>query len=173
MEEIVSDPKSRKELEQAVITEESGHVFLDGFYFSESSFSPSTFPVVFFNWEYFKKRDEKRGEPVVFYFPRQSFEKMEIIGEKFEREATVDAKTNSLVNYVFAAIYAEQLASGETRKNLSAPELKSLNGLGLIVNRRSALDGTYAYFRDMYGSQNPATHFVEIVLKNSNRINRR
>ena len=135
-----------------------------GFYRDEGSDPfPSTFPVLHFYSASFEKRDE----PIVFYFDRSAFEKrMENERVDAKRQIDVSSQTNSLASYMFATIYAEQLAHGEKAGKLSAAEMKLLNERGLIVNRRSALIETHEYFRQMSG-QSPETQFVEIVLKNS------
>ena len=105
---------------------------------------------------------------VIFYFPKSVFEKRRLYEAGVLRKSVeISSQTNSLVSYMFAKIYAEQLAHGEPTGKLSAAEMKSLNGLGAIVNRRSALSETYEYFRQMTGQNSPETIFVDMVLKNS------
>ena len=171
LEKIVADPKARQELERAIMGEEGGHVHLDMWdIINGEGPSPTTFPVGFLNFEFYGNRDN----PVVFYFRRSAFEKRKV----FENDdvnffsgklADITPQTNSLASYMFAKIYAEQLADGKLAGRLSAAELKSLYELGAIVDRRSALIETYDYFWQMTGIQSPESKYVGIVLSNSNR----
>ena len=164
LENIVADPKSRKELERAIMGEEGGHVHLDMLdIINGEGPSPTTFPVGFLNYEFYRNRDNH----IVFYFGRSAFEKR-IVFANYTDGKTIDIspQTNSLASYMFAKIYAEQLAHGELAGKRSAAEMKSLKDFGFIVDRRSALVETHEYFRQMMNNS-PEFRFVEIVLKNS------
>ena len=169
LEKIVADPKSRRELERAIMGEEGGHVHLDMLdIINGEGPSPTTFPVGFLNYEFYRNRDN----PVVFYFRRSAFEKRTVFESGYPKNlqdvklVNISPQTNSLASYMFAKIYAEQLAHGELAGKRSAAEMKSLHDHGLIVDRRSALIETHEYFRQMM-NQSPEFRFVEIVLKNS------
>ena len=165
LEKIVVEPKSRNNLHKAIIAEERGRVRIDALDIRLGQGPlPSTFPVLFFNFEFYGKK----GEPVIFYFPKSAFEKRSLYeAGDITKSEEISSQTNSLVSYMFAKIYAEQLAYGEPTGKLSAAEIKSLNDIGAIVNRRSALIETHEYFRQMTGQNSPEAIFVGMVLKNS------
>ena len=177
LRKALSDSKKRNELEERVIAVEIGLVRINlsvEVHYAQR-IEPLAFPVVFFSYMIPQESWMRNNMKLPFYFGRLSFENIVLNDGKkptdiLQPMVMVSSQTNSLVNYIYAAIYAQQIANSEPIKSLSAAELKNLRDIGLVVDRHSVLEETYIYFKNMYGSQNPATHFVEIVLKNNRRL---
>ena len=171
LRKIVSDPKKKKELEEMVADFEKS-IVRSNWILTDYALRPKplALPVMLFG-HMVPRLDDMTKIKVPFYFSTLSFDGTGYLDEKstlylYGHWVNVSPQTNSLVNYVYASVYAQQLAFSYNVKISSAAELKALRERDEIIGSHSALEETRFYFMNMCGSQNPATHFVDMVLKN-------
>ena len=171
LRKIVSDPKKRKKLEEMVVDFEKS-IVRSNWILTDYALRPEplALPVILFG-HMVPRLDDMTKIKVPFYFSTLSFAGTGYLDEKsslypYGRWVNVSPQINSLVNYVYAAVYAQQLAFSFNVKISSAAELKALRERDEIIGSHSALEETRLYFMNMCGSQNPATHFVDRILKN-------
>ena len=170
LEATIAKPDSRQELEEAIITEISGHVRLDGMiHWLATGLHPSFLPI----FAYADSASFGKGDAsFVFNFSREAFEGLAVFMDYTSGKTTnIGAQTNSLSSYVLAKIYAEQMANGVIAgEKISSRDRMALNDdIRIRISRASALMDTYRYFSQI-DSQSHETLFVGIVLKESMRL---
>lgn len=166
LEEVLSNPKSRKELEQSIIGHYGGMIRLDEISFLDAHGpSPSFLPVLaYIDPSSFGKSDASFD----FNFAREAFEKrIYLIGREIKTIKTMSKETNSLASYMLAKFYAEQLAHGTIAgEKISAKDWLSLDdGPRIKIGRASALMETYWHFGGI-DLKSPEARLVGAVLTN-------